>query len=110
MIIQRLFEMKGGMSIPKFDLIGKDLHLLLDYIREFDKATGELIENPDNEDASYNYHFIFSELESFSEVYQNFLCSSLPDKEGKILQYFYSLDYKDAVKRYCERVKINKRY
>lgn len=96
--------------MSKFDLIGKDLNLLLNYISEFDKTTGELIENPDNQDVFYNYNFIFSELESFSEVYPNFLCSSLPDKEGKVLQYFYSVDYKDAVKRKWERIKRIQRY
>jgi predicted hydrocarbon binding protein len=93
-----LFDRWHGELIPKSDLL-KDLSTITSYVDKFDEETGKILNGEEN-----SYGFYFEQLENFAEVYPNFLCSSLPDKQGKILQYFYSLDYKGACKAAEERL------
>lgn len=98
--MEALFEWKQGRPVPIFDLTGKDISKLLECINLFDKATEDMVSG--NED-NYDYFFCFSQLEEFAMAYPNFLCGSLPYKEGKVLQYFFSIEFKDAEKRAKDR-------
>lgn len=93
--MEELFDRKYGELVPKFDLIGKDVPKLLEYINIFDKATEDMINGSED---NYNYFFCFEQLEDFASYYPGFLCDSLPKKEGKILTAFFSKDIKESKK------------
>ena len=94
-----LFDYKYGELVPKFDLIG-DTSILIGVINEFDEETEKTLTTGE---ITYGYSFCFEQLVYFARYYPNFICSSLPEKQGRILQYFFSLDYKEAERQDRER-------